>query len=222
MWEGSMVPCSAFGYENWPLRWRAPFWRGVCIKCTTVYFVRSNSWCGVANQGLPCGMARGSLCVLVGTRGAAWAGSCCIPGPEVWFGVGVDSSSALPRRQSSRVFMSNTNTGPVTNKTMAQRFFDCSVAECRKPSARAVGGGCDICHGYFCGLHMAREFHKCSGTSVRPTSLADIYCYNLMVANDGSISRTWTMPHTTRSSSLRSAAFELRSTTEQSAPSRPA
>ncbi|KAI1204925.1 uncharacterized protein F4807DRAFT_300500 [Annulohypoxylon truncatum] len=45
---------------------------------------------------------------------------------------------------------------------MAQRFFDCSVSECGRPSARAVGAGCDMCSSYFCGVHMSRDFHKCS------------------------------------------------------------
>ncbi|KAI1269963.1 hypothetical protein F5Y18DRAFT_372108 [Xylariaceae sp. FL1019] len=45
---------------------------------------------------------------------------------------------------------------------MTQRFFDCSVPECQRPSARAVGGGCDMCSSYFCGVHMSRDYHKCS------------------------------------------------------------
>ncbi|KAK1772146.1 hypothetical protein QBC33DRAFT_574830 [Phialemonium atrogriseum] len=40
---------------------------------------------------------------------------------------------------------------------MAQRFFDCSVSECGRPSARAVAAGCDMCSSYFCGVHMSRD-----------------------------------------------------------------
>ncbi|KAI1420819.1 hypothetical protein F5Y12DRAFT_771111 [Xylaria sp. FL1777] len=47
---------------------------------------------------------------------------------------------------------------------MTQRFFDCSVSECGRPSARAVGAGCDLCSRHFCGVHMSKDFHKCSST----------------------------------------------------------
>ncbi|KAJ0161066.1 hypothetical protein CTA2_6835 [Colletotrichum tanaceti] len=44
---------------------------------------------------------------------------------------------------------------------MAPRFFDCSVPECQRPSARSVGAGCDMCSRHFCGVHLSRDFHKC-------------------------------------------------------------
>ncbi|KAG6355234.1 hypothetical protein INS49_004315 [Diaporthe citri] len=47
---------------------------------------------------------------------------------------------------------------------MVHRFFDCSVTGCKRPSARAVGAGCDMCSSYFCGLHMSRDHHKCPST----------------------------------------------------------
>uniref|UniRef100_A0A8H7K195 Aminoglycoside phosphotransferase domain-containing protein n=1 Tax=Bionectria ochroleuca TaxID=29856 RepID=A0A8H7K195_BIOOC len=66
------------------------------------------------------------------------------------------------------------------NHTMAQRFFDCSVSECGRPSARAVGAGCDMCSSYFCRVHMSRDFHKCS------TGDLDIATYNeLIIAEIG-------------------------------------
>lgn len=45
---------------------------------------------------------------------------------------------------------------------MTQRFFDCSVAECERPSARSVGAGCDMCSRHFCAVHMSPDFHGCS------------------------------------------------------------
>ncbi|TIC95251.1 hypothetical protein CH35J_007873 [Colletotrichum higginsianum] len=44
---------------------------------------------------------------------------------------------------------------------MAPRFFNCSISECQRPSARSVGAGCDICSRHFCGVHLSRDFHKC-------------------------------------------------------------
>ncbi|KAG7131701.1 hypothetical protein HYQ46_009637 [Verticillium longisporum] len=45
---------------------------------------------------------------------------------------------------------------------MVDRFFRCSVSDCGRPSARSVGAGCDVCKMHFCGIHMSRDFHKCS------------------------------------------------------------
>lgn len=50
---------------------------------------------------------------------------------------------------------------------MAPRFFDCSVTGCERPSARAVGAGCDMCSSHFCALHMSRDYHKCPSIGVR-------------------------------------------------------
>ncbi|KAK9776979.1 putative Aminoglycoside phosphotransferase domain-containing protein [Seiridium cardinale] len=59
---------------------------------------------------------------------------------------------------------------------MTRRFFDCSVFECGRPSARAVGAGCDMCSSYFCGVHMSQDFHKCS------TGDLDDAAYNALIA----------------------------------------
>ncbi|KAK0636909.1 hypothetical protein B0T17DRAFT_587923 [Bombardia bombarda] len=54
---------------------------------------------------------------------------------------------------------------------MTSRFFDCSVPDCARPSARSVGAGCDICCKHFCGVHMLPNFHKCGSTNTtQPTT----------------------------------------------------
>ncbi|WQF84033.1 Putative protein kinase-like domain superfamily, AN1-like Zinc finger [Colletotrichum destructivum] len=57
---------------------------------------------------------------------------------------------------------------------MAPRFFNCSVSECQRPSARAVGAGCDMCSRHFCGVHLSRGFHKCKTRDLDDAAYNDL------------------------------------------------
>lgn len=71
--------------------------------------------------------------------------------------VTIGIESRIPQRQtyiSSQVLCLN------FIRTMASRFFSCSVPDCDRPSVRAKGG-CDNCNRHLCLTHLSPSLHTC-------------------------------------------------------------